>query len=301
MSKGGFFNNYFYGKSDRRDYTKDDLPQTRFQLFRTVLSVRRGSMLGLNLLYLCFWLPALFWTLLNLMQFGAENISLYSLIFTWLVILCPLIALTGPFNMGASYVMRNWARDEHSFVWAHFWAGVKANWKQGLLFGLINGLSPLISFISLWFYGQLLGASPVFYLPICIILCAYLLWNLCALTLPALLVGYRLSFTAALKNALLTAIAQLPRAFGILLATLAFPLLLFISFCFFPSVLNWLATAAFLYYVLIGLSMNKLITASYANMICEKYINTKIEGAGIDIGLRSASQTTLNTSNEETT
>lgn len=297
MSKGGFFNTYFYGKSGKKDFTEADLPQTRFALFRTVLSVRKGSMLGLNLLYLAFWLPALFWSFLNLLQLGAEGIPLQSIVFSWLLILFPLIAFTGPFNMGISYVMRNWARDEHSFVWSHFWEGVKSNWKQGLIFGLINGLMPLIAYLGVSFYSQMMSASMLFYLPLAIILGMFALWNLCALVLPTMLVSYELTFPQSLKNALLMTLAELPKSVGMLLATLAFPLLIFLAFLFFPTAINILAPAAFLFYSLIGLSLNKLISASHANMLCEKYLNTKIDGARTNIGLRSVSKTKLEEEN----
>lgn len=293
MAKNGFFHSYFYGKSGKKDFTADDLPATRLQLFKTVLSVRKGSMLGLNLLYLFFWIPAIFWTFLNFIQLGAEGFSLSSLLYSWLLILFPLAAVTGPFNMGASYVMRNWARDEHSFVWMHFWAGVKANWKQGLLFGLINGAVPLLAFLCLSFYSGLTADSMLFYLPLALVLAAALLWYMCALILPTMLVSYELRFTDALRNALLMILATLPRSFAILLASLAGLLLLTVAFLFFPATLSYLAPAVLLFYGIFGLSFNKLIAASYANMLCEKYLNTKIDGAKVDIGLQSASETKL--------
>ena len=37
---GKFMNNYFYGKSGKGDYTKEDLPQTRTQLFWETLRTR---------------------------------------------------------------------------------------------------------------------------------------------------------------------------------------------------------------------------------------------------------------------
>ena len=294
MAKGGFFNNYFYGKSGKKDFTEADLPKTRLQLFATVLSVRKGSMLGLNMLYLVFWLPALFWSFLNLIQLGTDGgPSADSIAYSWLLILFPLVAVTGPFNMGASYVMRSWARDEHAFVWMHFRAGVKANWKQGLLFGLINGLMPLLAFLCIDFYGNMLDQSAMFHLPLAVVLAAYLIWNLCALILPTIIVSYELRFFTALKNAFLMSLASLPKSAGALTATLAMPLLLFIAFLFFPTALNWLAPVALLFYALFGLSLNKLIAASHANMLCETYLNTRIDGAKVGIGLQSVSETKL--------
>ena len=300
MAKGGFFNSYFYGKSGKKDFTEADLPRTRFELFKTVLSVRKGGMLGLNLLYLLFWIPALFWTFLNLIQLAAEDApALYSLGFTWLTLMLPLIALTGPFNMGVSYVMGHWARDEHSFAWMDFRHGVRSNWKSGLIFGIINGLMPLLAFLCLSFYGGMLSRSPMYYLPLAVVLAAYVLWNMCALILPTLLTGYELRFFSALKNSFLMSLASLPASFGALLLTLLMPIVLLAAFLFFPNALGVLSAAALLYYALFGLSMNKLIAASHANALCEKYLNTKIHGARVNIGLRSVSETDLSKTNSE--
>ena len=63
-----FFNSYFYGKSRKKDFTEADLPANRLQLFRDTLMVRKGSMVGLNLLYLLIWIPAVLWTFINLVQ-----------------------------------------------------------------------------------------------------------------------------------------------------------------------------------------------------------------------------------------
>jgi len=302
MVKGSFFHNYFYGKSGKKDFTESDLPGTRLQLFGTVLSVRRGGMLSLNLLYLLFWIPAILWTGLNLIHLSslaaasAESLAvpgLDNLIYSWLLVMFPLSSLTGPFNMGVSTVMRNWARDEHSFVWMDFWAGVRANWKQGLLFGLINGAAPLLAYVCFSFYSQLAGQSLIFYLPLAVILIAAVFWTMMALLLPTMLISYELRFGTALKNALLMTLAALPRAFGALIATHALPLILVLAFLFVPGWLNWLTPIVLLFFGLFGLSFNKLIAASYANALCEKYLNTKIDGARVGIGLRSASETKL--------
>ena len=245
-------------------------------------------------LYLLFHLPAVFWTFLNLVQLGTnENLSFDSLIFSYLLILFPLIAFIGPFSMGAGNVSRLWARDEHSFVWAHFFSGVKENWKQGLLFGVINGLMPLAAWLSFRFYSGMVSQSALYYLPLAVTVGAYLIWNLCAPVLPAMLTGYELPFFTALKNALLMTIAELPRSFGTLIATLIIPILMTLAFFFLPAALNYLVPIAFVFYAVIGLSLNKLIAASHANMVCEKYLNTQIDGAMVNIGLRSASKNKL--------
>ncbi|WP_417077036.1 YesL family protein, partial [Hominenteromicrobium sp.] len=55
----------------------------------------------------------------------------------------PLILLS-PFTCGLAYVTRNFAREEHAFVWSDFWDAVKNNWKPALLNGVIVYLAYVI-------------------------------------------------------------------------------------------------------------------------------------------------------------
>ena len=45
---GKMMNRYYYGKSGKGDYTKEDLPQTRWQLFWEMLRVRLSGLVRLN-------------------------------------------------------------------------------------------------------------------------------------------------------------------------------------------------------------------------------------------------------------
>ena len=65
MALRDLFRNYYYGKPGKRDFTEDDLPENRVQLFFQVLGVRKGNMIGLNLIYLLIWMPAALWTVLT--------------------------------------------------------------------------------------------------------------------------------------------------------------------------------------------------------------------------------------------
>ena len=286
-----FFKDYFYGKSGQRDFTEQDLPANRFQLFREVLKVRRGSMVGLNFLYLLCWIPAVLWSFLNLVQLsaiaeGLSEATLGNLLYSYLLVLFPLIAITGPFTVGVSRVMRNWARDEHAYAFGDFIAGLKENWRQGLLYSLICGAVPLLVYICVSFYAGMLAASPLFYLPLAVTLVVALLWSLSAQLMPALIVSYRLPFTGVVRNAVLMTLAALPKAIGIKLATLAIPAVLLLLMQFAPAAMRWAVPAALVLYAIFWLSFNRLIIASYSNACCEKYLNAKIEGAGVNIGLR---------------
>lgn len=288
MALKDLFNNYFYGKPGKRDFTEDDLPSTRLELFKAVLSVRRGGMINLNWLYLLIWIPAVLWTLINLLQLlTIEDAAMYpSLLLTYLTILAPLIAITGPFNAGISYVMRNWARDEHSFPFLDFKRGMKENWRQALLLGVINGLLPLVVYVCVYFYSGMAKANPLFYLPIALLLAAAALWVLSTQWMPTMMVSYRLRFGQLLRNSVIITVAALPKAALCKLITLALPIALLLGYLLLPQVLKWLLPICIIAYAVFMLSFNKLVTASFANALCEKYINANIDGAPVDIGLR---------------
>lgn len=307
MAGRGFFHSYFYGKSSQKDFTEADLPKTRIQLFFEVFKVRRGSMVGLNLLYLLIWLPAIAWTFINLVQLnfmlgGSDPLTiemLGGLMYSYLLILFPLIAITGPFNAGASYVMRNWARDEHSFVWSDFKYGMKQNWKQALAYSVIDGLLPLTAYFCIYFYSGMAAGSALFYLPVAVILIVFVLWSLMKTTIPPMIVSYELRFSQIIKNSLLITMAALPKAILAKLLTLIVPILMLIVMSAFPAAVSWVSAAAFALYAIILFSFNKLIIASYTNAAFEKYINPMIEGAQVDIGLQSRRDAREDMKNEE--
>ena len=56
---GRMMNNYYYGKSGKGDFRKEDLPQNRRQLFSDTLKTRLSALCRINLLYMLIFLPAM--------------------------------------------------------------------------------------------------------------------------------------------------------------------------------------------------------------------------------------------------
>ena len=65
---GRFMNNYYYGKSGKGDFRKEDLPQNRRQLFLDTLKTRLSGLCRINLLYMLIFLPAMI-----VMMFGERE------------------------------------------------------------------------------------------------------------------------------------------------------------------------------------------------------------------------------------
>jgi len=295
MAIRDIMNNYFYGKQGKADMTVADLPANRRELFGTVLKVRWSQLIGVNLLYLVFWIPAIVWTVMNLSVIngmGMAEESQYaradylSVMSVWLLGLVPCITITGPFNAGVTYVLRNWARDQHSFILSDFWDAVKGNWKQALAVSFISGLLPFLAFVGVQFYSGMIKTSPVFTIPIALMLLVTALWSMATMLMYPMMVTYALKLRDVIRNALLLTVAKLPFAVLFRLLTLVILAIGVGVYLLIPGGQQYVLLALALLYLLFVPAFNKLITVSYANWLCETYLNPRIEGAQTNIGLR---------------
>ncbi len=295
MGLRNMMNNYFYGKQGKADFTLENLPQNRRQLFGEVLKVRWSAMFGVNLLYMVIWLPAIIWSALNLVTLysmltettgrftGDDILGLFA---TYLLVLIPCVAITGPFNAGVTFVLRNWARDEHSFVISDFKDALKANWKQALAISLVDGVLPFLLYTCWRFYGAMLARSSFYVVPIALVMLVVILWKLGSMLMYPMMITYKLKLKDVIRNSILLTVAKLPISVVIKLATLALPALGLGLGLLIPGIQIQIALVIALIYFVFLVAFNKLITVSYANYLCETYLNPQIEGARTNIGLR---------------
>ena len=325
---GKMMNNYYYGKSGKGDFRKEDLPQTRRELFRDTLKTRLSGLCRINLLYMVVFLPAMilimfyFTNLLsvtsNLMMIEQNDYAGYteilkeaeqevtlseadfnamknaginygdyldSLILRLLIWLFPCIAITGPFTAGLSYVTRNWARDEHAFIWTDFKDAVKANWKQSLVLSVITGAMPLIVYLGWTFYGRMAQQNMIMFVPQVLIVLVALIWAISITYMHPLAVTYELKMKDLLRNGLLLGIARLPMSVGIRLLHCV-PALIGAALIYLWNPMIGMMIL-FGWYALIGFGLSRFITASYTNAVFDRFINPRIEGAKVNQGLHT--------------
>ncbi len=411
----GLMNNYFYGKAGQGDYTVEQMPTTRKQLFFTTLRVRFSSMIGVNLLHFLFMLPLLIWlyiasstalvylepadavklggtpqpmadayagytalsaeldALTNASKYLAENeaklsdirariadleagkevlvedtvieggektqrpvtmeelraqesevlaaielnrqnevkaqdeayltdlrtryveqLNTYNLyarqglngnLLLSLLIMVPFVALASVGRPGMMYVLRNWARDEHSFVWQDYKEAIKTNWKQSLPIGIINGFSFFVVFVAYVTYGQMAQDSWFFNIPQALMVVLLALWWMANELMFPMMVTYKMKLKDIIRNSIIISIARLPIAFVILLGTVAVPLAILLLVPLPFSILVLLVI-----YGVIGFALVGFVQASFANACFDKYLNPRIEGAQVGIGLHNAEE-----------
>lgn len=313
----GMMNNFYYGKAGKGDYTPDDLPTNRFQLFWEMLRVRLSGLIRLNLIYVLVWLPTLIvllmggYAILNTSSLADDALAgtpyimldnagnevdsgmtymtvaessdmIRSTVLITLLILIPCIAITGPFTAGCAYVVRNWSRDEHAFIWTDFKDSMKLNWKKSLLFSTITAVMPIVVYMGWTFYGTLADRNFFMVVPQTLVVMLAVVWYITVTYLHPLNVSYELTTSQMVKNGLLLAIARLPFSVGIRLLHLVPVALCLVLMNFFPG---WGIIVPFFYYLLIGFSLSRFITASYTNAVFDRFINSQIEGAVVNRGL----------------
>ena len=342
---GKMMNNFYYGKSGKGDFNKEDLPSNRFQLFWEMLRVRFSGLFRLNLIAVLAFVPLIFVIVTSVSTFlsgismqmqladivsqagvtlagdteealaafkqagtdaliAAERTEeeaalwaslctpdllrtfIYQLISNLALFAIPCILITGPVEAGLAYVTRNWARDEHAFVWSDFKDAVKANWKQSLAISAITSVLPIILYVCWTFYGEQSQNSILFIIPQMLVLVLCLLWMLALVYMYFLIVTYKASLREIIKNGLLLGIGRLPQTVGVcLLHLLPFAIVAFLLL--YTSIGYYAFMAIILYYILFGIAFARFINASVSNAVFDKYINSHIEGAKVNQGLRS--------------
>lgn len=297
----GLMNSFYYGKAGKADFTPENLPTNRVQLFFEMLRVRFSGLFGVNFLYLVFCIPAILWTYINytMMMAGLNpelGISIDfvqdGLLMLYLVGMVPCLTIAGVGACGSMYVLRNWARDQHSFVFSDFKDAVKANWKQGLVVGLINGFSLLLTYVCYTFYGQMTAQSVFWVIPqtLVVVLCVFW-WMMQMIAFP-MLVTYDMKLSQVLRNCAIITVARLPLSFLFLLGSFGIPVAvaLLVPYGYLVMILLFL---------LLGFSLVGLIYASYANSCFDRFLNPRIEGASVNMGLRDPMYDELDEDEEE--
>ena len=293
------------GAAPRGDFTPEKLPENRIDLFFSVVRAHWSQLIALNMLCFAAFIPLAAWMFVNLdyllaslrgdMDWAAfmDHFLLY---FAGAV---PLVTVTGPVTAGLSYVMRNWARDEHAFVFSDMWSAMRANWKQALAVSFITGLFPFVTFTAVYCYGVLASTrSALMVVPMVFVCIGQLLWLLMLEPMRVMMVTYELKTRDLLKNALFLSLAQAGRSLAVRLLTALVPIAAAILTVADTSLIVYTLFAVLVYYSLFGIVLTQLSFASYANMLCDEYINPRL-GEPVRRGLRPEDDTVYRPEDDE--
>ncbi len=249
---------------------KDAPPKPRFFVFFEVLKRKFWHLLRVNLMFFLFNIPSL------VIAFFISSVFLQKLeidkgisdffirlFIAALLTMVPVITM-GPVQAGFTHILRNYSREEHSFIWWDFKDSFVKNFKQGLIITVIDIVVMYVLGIAINFYTSQSGlisiaATSFVFLSLVIFLIMHLY-------IYPMLVTVQLSIKDIYKNAFIFSILKLIPNILFLVLNIAISYAVF----YFPI-------AGIILYMLILPSFLGLMNNFYVNPIIRKYVVTETE------------------------
>jgi uncharacterized membrane protein YesL len=261
---------------------KDGPQKSRFIIFFEVLFRKFWQLIRINIMYLIFNIPGIIISffianiLLGYLASGVENpetifgdgTALVILIFFIMAMITTFpIVTTGPSHAGFTFLLRNYSREEHAFIWSDFKEHMKKNLKQSIIVSLINIVLFVLLIFQLYFYLNYTGLGILKNIAFGFVIVMILLLFMIIMYIYPMMVTFKLSIKQMYKNALIFSIIRfLPNLF-ILIICFGF---IFFSFYFQPLV-------GFLIYFLFGFAFINFLINFYVYPKLKKFIMNKID------------------------
>jgi uncharacterized membrane protein YesL len=218
----GFFGLFDYTK-EGPGVPKDAPPKARFIIFFEVLARKFWNIIKINLLFLIFNLPAILLLLLFAMYYNqlllpqeilegsGEELLGYLSGFTFplmLIFICLPLITVGPAQAGMTYVLRNYSREEHAFIWGDFIEKAKTNFKQSMIVSVINTIITILVMVDIYIYMNIETDTILLTIASSLIIVAFLIFMMMSMYIYPMMVTFNLSIKQLYKNALLFAIMK---------------------------------------------------------------------------------------------
>ena len=247
---------------------KDEPPKPRFFIFFEVLKRKFWHLIKINLLYVICNIPAL------LLAFAVSSVymqkinidnggfsDLYIRVFVAAIMMFLSVITIGPVQAGFTYIMRNYSREEHAFIWWDFKDNFIKNFKQGMIITGIDLVVMYVLGIALNFYISNEGLLSI--VASALVFLSIVIYCIMHLYLYPMLVTVKLSIKNLYKNAFIFSILKL------------LPNILFL-------VLNVLIAYATFYNPIIGLILYLLIIPSIIGLMNNFFVNPVITKYVVD-------------------
>ncbi len=113
----------------------------------------------------------------------------------------------GPATAGATYIWRNFAREEHAWIWSDFKDAFKQNFKQSMMVFLIDVIAMVLFCFAIRVYSTMSGVMTILSYVIWLVVLIYTMMHF---YLYPMMVTFELSLKDLYRNALLFALGKLP-------------------------------------------------------------------------------------------
>lgn len=168
----------------------------------------------------------------------------------------------GPTIAGLTYVLRNWARQEHSFMFSDFFEHAKKNFGQGLLMSVINTVFLYAALNAALFYAKTSISASAVLIILAVVLALWAMTNFYTYTI---MVTFKMNLLHIIRNSMIFVLAKLPQNLFFLIMIFAVHLLLL-----------WFVLPVWgILMVVVLIALTGFTTNYYAWHVIEKYMMPK--------------------------
>ena len=129
-----------------------------------------------------------------------------------------LVLITfGLVNVGTTYIIRNLIRGEQVYVMSDFWYAIKRNWKQGIIYGIIDILLVAVLAYDIIYYRTNMGVSALFMTMYVAGYCMMILYGFVRMYAYPMIVTFDMKLWKIIKNSIFFAVLGLKRNVMVLL------------------------------------------------------------------------------------
>ncbi len=125
----------------------------------------------------------------------------------------------GLVNVGTTYILRNVIRGEQVYVMSDFWYAIKRNWKQGVLFGVIDLALIAILVYDIIYYRTNMGVSGLFMAMYVAGYCMIILYSFVRMYAYPMIVTFDMKLWKIIKNSIFFAVLGIKRNVMMLIGT----------------------------------------------------------------------------------
>ena len=211
-----FFNNY---EKEGKGISKDADSRLRIIVFFDILFRKFWNLILINLIYILFCLP---------------------------------IVTIGPATAGVTKLLRNYAREEHAFLWSDFIETFKQNFKKSVAVFFIDLVACILLLFDLYMYTALNAPSILRITALAALMLTGTILLFMNYYIFTMMVTFDLNFKQLIKNAFLFAWIGFWR--NILITILIAAIVYFIVIAYFPTI--GIFFVVFLLFSLCGLIIN---------------------------------------------
>lgn len=189
---------------------------------------------------------------------------------SFITVLFTVLVGMGPATAGFTYVLRNFVREEHAWVWSDFWEFTFKNFKQSVVVFIIDIVALLLVYFLYMFYGSM--PAPLSYIKYALFAVS-LAFIMMHFYIYPMMVTFRLKLKDIYKNALIFTFAKLPLNLFVLALVLFIHVGVTYAVIMFGGafVLVYLILLAVLE-ILIGISFTGLIINFCVYPVIKKYM-----------------------------